>query len=308
MMAGAYVESPGPKELSQIYTSETCQEVQRLLAFLLLHFRSSLITLNKYKKTPVGTHIATFDRAAYRLVASGLILHGLAYSSFMEEHISRLQLHDPPPLPSNCGQTPQDTNQENDDVEDEIADIIQELNLLQQRDPVDGRPFGIEESSNSGRWLRVLCGTFESIENILGAVSLISSPISIKLIAATSPPQSMHKWQDVVTSAFTDLPSSPVTFPSLTAPLLDSTTAFPSSSAIFPGSSIAFPPETVPSTLPAPCTDQDAINIIDKIMKSLRKEFFFSGAIHCEATLAGLMLSGEIPVSFLTNNYSKSFH
>jgi hypothetical protein len=295
MKAQLYVESP--EDRPQIYTAETCCEVQRLLTFVLLHFRSSLRTLVKYKEPPQGTQVIEFERAVYRLVASGLLLRGLSYSSFIEQHIHRLQLCDPPPdLPKALRLTIAQEIKDLDEDERNDALAIQELYQLLQHDSVnsDRRALAVEEQSSYGRWLRMQCSTFESIANIIGAISLISKPVSIKVIAATLPPKTVDKWEDVVTSVFTN-PSTTINFPTT-----------PANSPTAPiRSSIVFPSETVPGTLSTSCTHQDAIKIIEKVIQSLKtKKFYFSGSIHCEATLAGLMLSGQIPVGFIVNKIS----
>jgi hypothetical protein len=289
-----YHDSDDRADVPQIYTRMTCPEIHNLLVQMLRVFYDSLRALNDFTETPCNEGTKAFDRAAYRLVGSALILQGLAYSSFIDDHIRRLGLHDPEPVCSDTQRAPDGPNENNDD-EDEMSDLLQKP----KQSDAPGTP-----SSSHGRWLRLICLTVESVNNILGAVSIFSSPIrvEIEVVAATLPATRIitnSGWRNVVRDAMdaaetvTDLPITSHT-----------TSASPNKTDTFPSTSAALP-TTLPSTPTAPsqCTYQEAINIIDRVIRSLKQQFFFSGSIHCEATLAALMLTGRIPVGGTTNCY-----
>ena len=270
----AYIASSN-KELPSIYTAETCEEVQRLLAFVLRCFQASLIALSKFEEPPKSPEdISSFDLSVYGLVASSLILHGLAYSSFIEEHIHQLNPPDPRLLRSYNGKLDDVNRVADEDMNNEL----EELRQLQPYKIVRGRTLTVTESSSFGQWLRVLSSKIEGVENILGVVSRLSQPISISVVAALSPLRVVQDWREVVK----DL-------------MVTSTTSTPLPPNPSPAASLPIP-------FPITCTHEAAVKIIEGVLTPSSGKLGFSGSIHCEALLAGLMWDGKLDVSFISNH------
>jgi hypothetical protein len=91
-LAKHYPATPAA-ELPAFYTRDTCKEFHRLLCHLLRCFETSLHDLRDYPYAEL--HTEAFDMAVYHVATCGLTLWSLVYSSFLEEHLWRIQAPNP---------------------------------------------------------------------------------------------------------------------------------------------------------------------------------------------------------------------
>jgi hypothetical protein len=106
-----------PRQL-HVYIPETSHEIQQLLIFLLHHYDAYLNNLHqKFIDKPLtDQNIDDFNTTITNLFVCGLVLCDLAYSSFLEEHFSRLNLLCPNTPPGS-----QENNATNEDDPDLAA-------------------------------------------------------------------------------------------------------------------------------------------------------------------------------------------
>jgi len=87
-------------DIPPMYTSETCEEFQRLLCHLLRSYEAALLTLDDFKgRSLKPDEVNSFEIAVYCVATCGLTLRDLVYSSFLQEHLARIRLAVPQAQP-----------------------------------------------------------------------------------------------------------------------------------------------------------------------------------------------------------------
>jgi hypothetical protein len=98
-IAKRYDKAPAGSPLPQIYTQDTCMEFMRLLKHILKEYEKALRTVAQFKGRAIeAKEIAEFRNGIYALTTSGLTLHAIVYTSFFDEHLQRLRVHHHAPL------------------------------------------------------------------------------------------------------------------------------------------------------------------------------------------------------------------
>ena len=101
-VAKQYHDTPAPSpDLPTLYTEETCEDFHRLLCHLLRRFETTLLKLHEFRdRSPADRCTEDFEMAVYGVATCGLTLRSLVHSSFLEEHLVRIQA--PNPYPQTC--------------------------------------------------------------------------------------------------------------------------------------------------------------------------------------------------------------
>jgi len=90
-----YNTNPGA-DLPAFYTADMCEEFHHLLCHLLRRFEAALLALHDFQDCPrAELQSKAFDIAVYDVATCGLTLWSLVYSSFLEEHLWRIQAPNP---------------------------------------------------------------------------------------------------------------------------------------------------------------------------------------------------------------------
>jgi hypothetical protein len=99
-VAKQYHDKPGPV-LPALYTEKTCEEIHHLLCHLLRRFEAALMKLHEFQNRSLeDRRTDDFEMAVYAVAICGVTLRSLVHSSFLEEHIIRIQA--PNPYPQEC--------------------------------------------------------------------------------------------------------------------------------------------------------------------------------------------------------------
>ena len=246
--------SSGSKPPS-IYTKDTCMEVHRLLAFLLVSFLDRLIKLQAFTTYPSSQNdIDNFRASSISFVEFTYFLHSLAYSSFIGEHLRRLN---PPDFQTFRSHHHGQTTESEDDEEDDDDLDSEELRHMQPEEETLNNPSALS------RFLRVICSKMESVANLQGAVVRICRPISIYAVATHTPSRTVREWRHVMPRVMASKSTSILI--SQTSPA----SAPPHTSLTAP---IDFPQTTnALSPLSKACTHEDAIKIMKNLLEKLNK-------------------------------------
>src|ERR1700722_2234204 len=183
-------------EPPSIYTSETCEEVQRLLSHLLRSYEAALLALDEFEGQPLRPEgIASFEMAIYCLAACGLTLRDLVYASFFEDHLLRMQLGD------RRAQQPDakvDDDDNGDDDGDDDGELDSDLISVQPHTILPGKD-SLSICDSYADWLRLQVIYFEATNNLIGVSSKFLSPrFSASIFAIPFPKKISHAWQDVL--------------------------------------------------------------------------------------------------------------
>jgi len=192
-------------DLPLVYTQETCVEFHRLLCHLLRSYEASLLMLDEYGGRPLSDNeMDDFEFTVYGVATCALTLRDLLYSSYLDEHLRRIQ-----PL------------------------LVQAQRNIQGRDGVMGDakkhmgagecmsdipedaifPWMDSESLPVGDacldWLKSQGIHFEAADNLIGVASHFDQAhISTTSVAVPYPAKAMRPWTQVVKEVVSSHPST----------------------------------------------------------------------------------------------------
>jgi hypothetical protein len=219
------VEYTTDSDLPPIYTMNTCEEVHRLLCHLLRCYDRSLAALDKFTNKPLSDkEVDDFASAVHCFTTCALMLRDFVYSSFLEEHISRIQPTDPRTV--NCqgadghvgtgagagvgtgvgasagvgpnahrhvdGRGNEDEGGDGDEAVDPDLRDIQPGTILPNKEP-------LSVSGSYVEWLRLQVIYFEALTILIGVLHPMDRPLSIMIIAVARPKKDLRDWRDIVT-------------------------------------------------------------------------------------------------------------
>jgi hypothetical protein len=258
-LAKHYDETPGA-EFPHIYTGETCEEFHRLLCHLVRRHEAALSALNDLKDlSHAERQTERFDNAVYGVATCGLILRSLVYSSFLEEHLCRIQA--PNPHTTRLDGIPQ-------------ADVTSDDEALSGSGTIIWQPwqvFGRDSGSSSVRrvymnHLQSLVAPLEAANDLVAMASRFhDSQFTINVVAVDDCGTAMHPWRKLIEEII----------PSARASDLRSFTANDAITAI----------EDVLSS-----NVDLAVRLADDGMKGCN----FRGVLHCTACLVSVMHHPEL--------------
>jgi hypothetical protein len=183
---------PGPN-LPALYTEDTCEEFHHLLCHLLRRFEATLLKLHEFQyRSPADRCTEDFEMAVYGVATCGLTLRSLVHSSFLEEHLVRIQA--PNPYPQAC-------------VGNAGINVM-DLNMHMSPEALEFYPHGTcgnDSGSHSvctayAHCLHSQVAHFEAANHLVGFASRFrEAKISIKAVTAVEDCEgAMHPWRQVI--------------------------------------------------------------------------------------------------------------
>jgi len=192
-------------DLPFIYTSETCREFHTLLCHLLRSYEASLLMLKSYGTESLARNeMKDFEFTVHGVATCALVLWNLAYSSFLDEHLSRICLPNPRQSYQQEGSERGEEKEGEMEGEGEPEELDTDLIGVQPQTVLPGNTL-LSLTNAYAAWLRLQVVYFEAINTLLGISRRFDGQaLSVGVIAMEHPETTMVPWEELIEELMAD--------------------------------------------------------------------------------------------------------